>query len=64
MAKLKTKDSKVTSFSLDVKVLDRMDNYSRKTFVPKTRIIEQAVTEYLDRMEESMPLDFKEEKNG
>lgn len=64
MAKLKTKESKVTSFSLDVKVLDRMDNYSRKTFVPKTKIIEQAVTEYLNKMEESNPLSNKEEKDG
>ena len=51
MAKPKTKDSKTTSFSLDVKVLNRMNEYSKKTFVPKTKIIEQAVTEYLDRME-------------
>lgn len=51
MAKPKTKDSKVTSFSLDVKVLDRMNEYSKKTFVPKTKIIEQAVTEYLNKME-------------
>ena len=51
MAKPKTKDSKVTSFSLDVKVIDRMNEYSKKTFVPKTKIIEQAVTEYLNKME-------------
>ena len=51
MPKPKTKESKTTSFSLDVKVLDRMNEYSKKTFVPKTKIIEQAVTEYLDKME-------------
>ena len=54
MPKPKTKDSKTTSFSLDVKVLDRMNEYSKKTFVPKTKIIEQAVTECLNKMEKKI----------
>lgn len=51
MPKKKSKESKITSFSLDVNILDRLDKYSKKTYIPKTRIIEVAVTEYLDRME-------------
>lgn len=51
MAKTKTKESKITSFSIDASVLERMDKYSQETFVPKTKIVEQAVKEYLDKME-------------
>ena len=52
MAKTKTKDSKVTSFSLDVKVLDKLDEYCKTTYVPKTKVVEVALNEYLDKMEE------------
>ena len=52
MAKPKLKESRTTSFSLDIKVLNRLDEYHKKTFVPKTKVIEQAVMEYLDKMEE------------
>ena len=45
MAKLKLKESRTTSFSFDIKGLNRLDEYHKKTFVPKTRIIEQAVME-------------------
>ena len=51
MAKPKTKDPKIVSFSLDEKIVDRMNKYSKKTFVPKTKIVEQAVNEYLNKME-------------
>ncbi len=59
MAKTKTKDSKVTSFSLDVKVLDKLDEYCKTTYVPKTKVVEVALNEYLDKMEKINPL-FKE----
>jgi metal-responsive CopG/Arc/MetJ family transcriptional regulator len=59
MAKTKTKDSKVTSFSLDVKVLDKLDEYCKTTYVPKTKVVEIALNEYLDKMEKINPL-FKE----
>ena len=32
-------------------VYDRLDNYRNKTRISKTATIEQAITEYLDRME-------------
>ena len=50
MAKPKTKDSKVVSFSLDVKVLDKLDEYCKETYVPKTMVVEVAVTKYIDEM--------------
>lgn len=50
MAKPKTKDSKVVSFSLDVKVLDKLDEYCKETYVPKTKVVEVAVTKYIDEM--------------
>lgn len=62
MAKIKTKDSKVTSFSLDVKVLDRLDEYCKATYVPKTKVVEVAINEYLDVMEKNNPLFNKNEK--
>lgn len=48
MAKPKTKDSKVVSFSLDMKVLEKLDDYSNKTYVPKTKVVELAVSKYID----------------
>ena len=56
MAKTKTKDSKITSFSLDVKVLNRLDEYCKVTYVPKTKVVEIAINEYLDNMEKNNPL--------
>lgn len=50
MAKPKTKDSKVVSFSLDVKVLDKLDKYCKETYVPKTKVVEVAVAKYIDEM--------------
>lgn len=61
MAKPKIKDSKVTSFSLDVKVLDRLDEYCKTTYVPKTRVVELALERYLDEMEKKNPLFEKED---
>lgn len=48
MAKPKTKDSKIVSFSLDMKVLEKLDDYSNKTYVPKTKVVELAVSKYID----------------
>lgn len=56
MPKTKTKESRVTSFSLDAKVLDRLDDYCKVTFVPKTRVVEMALNKYLDAMEKNNPL--------
>ncbi|MDY4495168.1 MAG: ribbon-helix-helix domain-containing protein [Erysipelotrichaceae bacterium] len=61
MAKPKIKDSKVTSFSLDVKVLDRLDDYCKTTYIPKTKVVELALERYLDEMEKKNPLFEKED---
>ena len=63
MAKVKTKDSRVTSFSLDVKILDKLDNYCKVTYVPKTKVVEVALNEYLDAMEKNNSL-FNKSKNN
>lgn len=51
MAKPKTKESKVVSFSLDMKVLNKLDEYSSKTYIPKTKVVELALSKYIDDME-------------
>ena len=51
MAKPKTKESKVVSFSLDMKVLEKLDNYSSKTYIPKTKVVELALSKYIDDIE-------------
>lgn len=48
MAKPKIKDSKVVSFSLDLKVLEKLDDYSNKTYIPKTKVVELAISKYID----------------
>ena len=61
--KPKTKDSRITSFSLDVKVLDKLDNYCKVTYVPKTKVVEIAINEYIDSMTENNSLFNKNIKN-
>lgn len=51
MAKPKTKESKIVSFSLDLKVLEKLDSYSKNTYVPKTKVVELALSKYIDDME-------------
>ena len=62
MSKPKIKNSKVTSFSLDVEILERLDNYCKTTFVPKTKVVELSLKKYLDEMEKNNPLFKKESK--
>lgn len=49
MAKPKTKDSKATTFTLDVNVIEQLNVYSEETMIPKTRIVERAIIEYIER---------------
>jgi predicted transcriptional regulator len=46
------KDGSVISAKISADILDRMDDFSEKTGITKTAIIENAAREYLDREEE------------
>lgn len=48
MAKPKKDIVKVT-YTLDKQVSDMIDKYNEETFVPKTKIIEEAVKEYIKK---------------
>lgn len=48
MTRPKTKDSKTVSYSLDIHILELLEQYSNETMIPKTRIIEQAIKEYIE----------------
>ena len=50
MARPKTKESTLRTFRMDNTVGDRLDAYSAATQVPKTAVVEKAVTEYLDKV--------------
>lgn len=50
MAKPKTKESKIVSFSLDLKILEKLDSYSKRTYIPKTKVVELALSKYIDEM--------------
>ena len=50
MAKPKTKESKTVSFSLDLKILEKLDSYSKRTYIPKTKVVELALSKYIDEM--------------
>ena len=49
MARPRGKNTECTSFSLNKEVLARLNAYSAASLVPKTKVIEAAVTEYLDK---------------
>lgn len=52
MGRPKSKDAKATSFSLDVEILKRLQEKAKQLEVPKTRIVERAIVEYFDRLEQ------------
>lgn len=52
MARPKTKESKLRTFRMNNLVGDRLDAYSESSKIPKTTIVEMAVAEYLDRVEQ------------
>lgn len=47
MARPKTKQSITRSFSLDKEVVELLDKYSNKTFIPKTKVVEEAIKMYI-----------------
>lgn len=48
MTRPKIKESKTVSYSLDNEVLELLEKYARETMIPKTRIVEQAIKEYIE----------------
>lgn len=50
MSRPKIKESKLRTFRMDNKIGDRLDAYSADTKIPKTAVVETALTEYLDRI--------------
>ena len=64
MAKPKTKDSKVVSFSLDVKIIEKLNEYCKKTYVPKTKVVELAISKYVDDILAKTVVEKEEEKSA
>ena len=54
MSKENPKGVKVTSFSLKYSIWARLSRVSQKSGVPATKIVEKAITEYLDKNEERL----------
>lgn len=50
MEKPKTKESKIVSLSLDLKILEKLDSYSKRTYIPKTKVVELVLSKYVDNM--------------
>lgn len=50
MSRYKVKDSNPISFRLDAELVTALDDYAKKSMIPKTRIVEQALREYLERV--------------
>lgn len=57
MPKEKTKEFKASTYSLDVEVLRKLEEYSKETMIPKTRIIERAIIEYVDKRTSKKTID-------
>lgn len=51
MARPKGEPRKQTCFTLDKSVLQRLQDYSDRTYVPKAKVVQVAIVEYLDKME-------------
>ena len=50
MGRPKGVTTECTSFSLNKEVLARLNAYSAESMVAKTKIVERAITEYLDKV--------------
>ena len=49
MGRPKGVTTECTSFSLNKEVLARLNAYSAESMIPKTKVVETAVTAYLDK---------------
>ena len=43
---------KRVTYTFDEDLIKRIDKYSEKTMIPKSRVVEQAIVEYLDRTDQ------------
>ena len=50
MGRPKGKTTECTSFSMNKDVLARLNAYSEQSMVPKTKIVEKAITDFLDKI--------------
>lgn len=50
MGRPKGKTTECTSFSMNKDVLADLNAYSELSMIPKTKIVEKAITEYLDKV--------------
>lgn len=50
MGRPKGKTTECTSFSMNKEVLARLNAYSEQSMIPKTKVVEKAITEYLDKL--------------
>ena len=41
------------TYTLDEEVIDRIQAVSKETMIPQSRLVEQAVIEYLDKMDQN-----------
>lgn len=53
MARPKTKDATSCTFNLDNEVVKQLDNFSKETFIPKTKIVEEAIKNYIKSYNEN-----------
>ena len=49
MGRPRGKTTECTSFSMNKDVLARLNAYSEQSMIPKTKVVERAITEYLDK---------------
>ena len=54
MGRPKGKTTTATSFSLNTQLLERLNAYSEQSMVPKTKILEKALAEYLDKVDNTV----------
>ena len=53
MARAK-KDSEARTFRLSPEILERLDNYSEETSIPKTAVVEKSLKMYRDANEQNI----------
>lgn len=42
---------KRVTYTLDDKLIKRLQEYSEKTMIPQAKVVNEAITQYLDKME-------------
>ena len=51
MSRTAKKKARYMNFYVDITIADRLEAFSRETGIPKTRIVENALTQYLQEAE-------------